>query len=239
MSTPIERFYGQFGGDRLIDSSHYPPEILSYLRNEEQIITRIITDNKYNYFIEVGCMEARSLPLAVSLDIPYYGIDLVDKYIMRAQNMIRTMQKSEEGIKAEVYKVSVYDLANHLKQYPLKSIDLPTHPLIVFPFNSFGNIEDPEKAARAVSNCSSDFLILTYRTDEYSTQLRKTYYQNCGYTGTTTLTDKRGIRFISSEGLNTVAYEGSYIRRLFGPNFSIQEYPIAQIGVGYYGTRIV
>lgn len=240
MSIPIEKFYTQFGGDRLVDSHNYPPEINQYLRHEERLIFQIITTHGYDYLIEVGCMDARALPITLALDISYYGVDIVDKYIKEAQAKIKLATQRHPSLIAEAYCVSIYDLASCFQAHPLQiNPNLSLNPLAIFPFNSFGNIEDPEKAARAVSDCGLDFLILTYRTDDYSTKVRKAYYQNCGYTGITTLNDERGIRFISSEGLNTVAYEENYIKTLLGINFSIQEYPIAQVGVGYHGTRIV
>lgn len=235
----VEKFYGELGGDRLVDSSNYPPEILDYLKCEEQIIIQTFDNYGYNQFVEVGCMDARSLPLAASLAVPYYGIDIVDKYIIEAQNKINASQENSENINAEVHKISVYYLADYLKQSPLRiSANKPSRPLAIFPFNSFGNIDSPELAIQSIGDCNMDLLILSYRTDDHSTRARSRYYENCGYSEVIMDESEQGVRFTSPEGLSSVAYDEDYLKDLLGKRLSVKTYLFSEIGVGYHGTVI-
>lgn len=238
MAVPIESFYAEFGGDKLVDSSNYPSEIVEYLYCEEQLIREIMIRHAYGYFIEVGCMDARSLWLAVSLNVPYYGIDIVDKYIERARAKISLLRERQPSLIAEVDNVSVHNLPAYLSRYfEFRGGILHPSPVIIFPFNSFGNIDDPKKASEAVRQCNMDFLILTYKTDDSSTQARNRYYQNCGYTGLFATRDDRGVRFTAAEGLNTFAYEEFYMKEIFGPGFSLVVHDISQVGIAYHGVR--
>lgn len=238
MTVSIERFYAEFGGDKLVDSSNYPPEIVEYLQQEEHLTRQIMIRYEYGYFIEVGCMDARSLWLAISLNVPYYGIDIVDKYIERARAKINALRKEQSSLIAEVAEASVYDLSLHLsRHFALQRVISQPRPLVIFPFNSFGNISDPQRASEAVKQCKMDFLILTYKTDEPSTQVRNKYYQNCGYTGLLPTRDDKGVRFSSLEGLDTSAYEESYLGSIFSPEFFLTAYAFSQVGIAYHGIR--
>jgi hypothetical protein len=111
--------------------------------------------------------------------------------------------------------------------------------LVVFPFNAFGNLPQPDAALRAVARCDCDALILTYRTDPASTALRRLYYARYGYSGLTESSNERGVLFRSREGLHSYAYHDAWLRCLLrGHSFDATTTCFGELGIGFWARRV-
>ena len=108
-------------------------------------------------------------------------------------------------------------------------------PLFFFPFNSFGNMSDYESVLESVSRIkNADFLIYSYKTDELSTQERTKYYKNCNYDNLKIFQQKEGIRFVSDNGLSSIAYNEDFLSKAIkqlGLNLKVN--PFGKIGIEY------
>ena len=198
----IEQFYDQGGGEKLIESNCFVPEIEEYLSKERQVIRDIFKGHNYSGMLEVGCMNGRNLNIAKELGIEYIGIDLVERFIEEANKKIGNLEINARAIKCDVGNL-------HKIGYMLsKSF------LVVFPFNSFGNIDEPQRALNAVSKEGLDSLILTYGTDSMTTRVRRNYLENSELGKLQEIITPKGVVFTSVGGLCSYAYSSDEFARM-------------------------
>lgn len=223
-------FYGSGEGDRLIDPSRYPKEITEYLLAEEKLLSS--TSNQIDVLIEVGCMEGRYLDWAVNKNKRYIGIDIVERYIRNGQKKILST-----GLNPKDYRIELGDAASiHDFLSKHKWLLAGAKTIIVFPFNSFGNMENPDAVFASLSKTQHRFLICTYFTNSFTNNVRLRYYENCGYEKIKKLVDESGVRFTSADGLNTIAYHPGYLERLSMKNgIALRTIPFSSIGMAYEG----
>ena len=89
------------------------------------------------------------------------------------------------------------------------------NPVLIFPFNCFGNMANFEEVAGVLARLKRQFVIFSYGNDEQSDTAREKYYKNCGYKNVTMMKNDQGHRFVSPEGLNTIAYNKGFLTSFF------------------------
>lgn len=220
----VKQFYDCGSGEELIRNCNYSSEIIEYLKEEKKVISVILKQKPYEGMLEVGCMNGRNLDIACDLDISYIGIDLVKRFILQTNQKIKSM--SIPAIARQCDVKSLYKISNLLSPKILS----------VFPFNSFGNIDEPVKALKAVCLQNLDSLILTYKTDKLSTDFREEYLINSGMRGLKMKKTGKGVLFTSIDDLCSYAYSEKFIRQI-GTNAGynkIQMIDFSRIGRAYY-----
>lgn len=201
-SNWVKEFYSENWWDLLIDSSNYPKEIIEFLNEEEQIIKTTLVMWWYDVLFEVWCMSARNLNISQELWIWYFWIDIVEKYIKEAEEKIKKLQISNADVKI----LSAYEV-----DYDNVTIEPSEKVLVVFPFNSFWNIDDIEQTLYKMKRLWYDLFISTYWTDKITNSVRYDYYTNCWYTWLKQKDEYNKITFISNEWLNTSVYEEEWL----------------------------
>ncbi len=222
-----DRFYASGLGDRLIDSETFPPTILGFLQGEEAVLRGVSRD--VDTLIEVGCMEGRWLEWAIGIGKRYVGIDVVSRYVQVCLSRIACMNLSPSWYQCVLG--SAVNLEN-LKSYWGSSV----HPLAFFPFNSFGNMEDPCAVIESLRKIGMPFLISSYDTSAYATACRLEYYANCQYSDLRCIEDDRGVLFHSPDGLHSFAYHEDFLLHEFRKRgLGVEVIVFADIGKMYRG----
>jgi hypothetical protein len=193
-------FYSSGQGDRLVDPSRYPNEITNYLTAEEDLLTSLAS--QFETLVEVGCMDGRYLDWAVRQQKSYLGIDIVERYVKNGQNRILSY-----GLSSDRYQIKIGDAAA-IHKLPCKEglLQNTAKVLAVFPFNSFGNMSEPIAVLSSLAKARYPFLICSYLTSDVANHARSQYYRNCGYEQIECFSDHVGVRFVSSDGLDTAGY---------------------------------
>lgn len=225
----IRNFYGSGFGNRLINPLNYPEEIVGYLSAEHRFLMEKIEN--FQVLIEVGCMQGRCLEQVVEVNKSYIGIDIVEEYIEAA-----ILRANALSIDAKKYDFLCLDAANLHNVLALTKLDKfkSKEALIFFPFNSFGNIENVNNVLSSLKKSGINFFISTYKTDKITNMLRMEYYQRCNYRNVLEINESNGKRFISDEGLSTIAYlENWIISKFDDENIEVQVVDLDLIGVGY------
>lgn len=229
MNNPLisgKEFYGIGLGSRLIDPVFFPGEIKQFLREEEGLLNSIrpLMDG----IVEVGCMHGRHLDWAVHNSMRYTGIDVIDNYIEQGRNILR-----ERHLDPGRYKLILGCAEDLAAILPSDSVNA-CREVLLFPFNSLGNMSTPEPVLQAIKDVNRPFLITSYCTTQWANQIRHQYYSNCGYHGLQRLCDKRGVQFVSSDGLSSWAYHPEYLADLFRScGFNAISTEFADIGIAY------
>ena len=144
-------FYGTETGNRLVDENNYSKYITEYLKLEKSILEKEIL--KHDTIIEVGCMEARNLDLAINNKKKYIGIDIVPEYINIANELIQKRNLQEN---CEFLCINAEQLNNIKEQSNI--LKFSKSPLFFFPFNSFGNMDKYENVIYSMKKIkNSDF----------------------------------------------------------------------------------
>jgi hypothetical protein len=220
-------FYASGLGDRLIDSETFPLTILGFLQGEEAVLRVISRD--VDTLIEVGCMEGRWLEWAMEMRKRYVGIDVVSRYIQECLSRIARMNLSSD--QCQCMLGSATDLES-LKSCWSSSV----HPLVFFPFNSFGNMEDPCAVIESLRKSGMPFLVSSYDTSAYATACRLEYYANCQYGDLQCVENDRGVLFHSPDGLHSFAYHEDFLLHEFRKRgLGVEVIVFANIGKMYRG----
>jgi hypothetical protein len=220
-------FYASGLGDRLIDSETFPPVIIGFLQGEEAVLRGVAQD--VDTLIEVGCMEGRWLEWAVGAGKCYVGIDVVSRYVQECLSKIARMNLDPGRCQC------VLGSAAHLET--LRSCwGLSVYPLAFFPFNSFGNMEDPCAVIESLRKSGTPFLISSYDTSAHATACRLEYYANCQYSDLQCIEDDCGVLFHSPDGLHSFAYHEDFLLGEFRKRcLEVEVIPFADIGRIYRG----
>ena len=226
-ASSVTAFY-QSVGQRLVDPEHYPPEIQEHLVAEEDLLLRLIEAGNYSAVVEVGCMHGcLHFSALARVGVRYLGIDIVAESIHTFQETLR--KDDLEVLTAEAMVLDVCELES------VKTKFVDHRVLALFPFNSFGNLDDPVAAIREVAKCGFDALILTYHTDPKSTASRADYYGRCGYAAIEVEDREQGVCFSSNEGLRTWAYRRGWLAaQLHAVSYGCTEHDVGTVGVGYW-----
>ena len=232
---PRSEFYSG-EGLKLIDQQNYPAEISAFLGHEENIAKRLITENKYEFMVEIGAMDRGFLlQAAVEENASYIGLDLVGGLISKLDEKIDgilSAARQHAGGRIEAHVGDVFELPAVVEK-----LRIPKRAtLAAFPFNSFGNMPDPETVVSKVAEAGLDIAIFTYKTDYTSNSIRADYYSRCNYKDLTMRETADGVLFSSTDGLWSYAYEKKFMEGVFARNgFELLEVPFGEIGVAYVG----
>ena len=226
--NPKKIFYKNGLGDRLIDPSFYPPEIKQFLIDERKILDSL--SSKIDLLIEVGCMQGRYLEWAILQNKYYLGIDIVLRYIKAGQKIVKTLE-----LPVEQYQFKCGSAENIAELVKSKKSSIPPERcLIFFPFNSFGNMENPIPIIKSLKKSNLPFIISTYPITKEVTSIRERYYKNCKYSQLRQLKSKQGITFVSSDGLNSISYDPIYLKNIFSlNNITIKSISFSKVGIIY------
>ena len=175
-------------------------------------------------------MGGRYLPWAIKKKRNYVGIDIVPKYIDAAKEAAKDIKGN-----ANRYLFFCWDAADlHLL---LSSNNIPACPedcLAFFPFNSFGNMTNISAVIRSLALSRMSFVISSYKTDNTSTKIRKEYYENCRYRQLHACFSEKGVRFLSPDGLDTIAYRQGWLTDKFRRSgIEVQSISFAKLGLLY------
>jgi hypothetical protein len=226
--TGVNEFYDSGQGDRLVDASCYPLEIVHFL-HEEQRLLNLLADS-IDLLVEVGCMEGRYLDWAFANDKMYLGIDIVQRYIEAGKTRLKTGR-----FPAFSYRMRIGDAEEISTLLKAEGFEYSnTRALLFFPFNSFGNMSSAERVIENLADANLPFVISTYGTSTDANACRHTYYKSCEYKDITMNANDDGVRFFSPDGLNTIAYSSTYMQVLFNRyKLTVQRLPFSCIGIAY------
>uniref|UniRef100_UPI0039658D06 Methyltransferase domain-containing protein n=1 Tax=Cystobacter sp. TaxID=1965334 RepID=UPI0039658D06 len=221
-------FYAQGQGDRLIDPARFPAEIKAFLEGERVLLDSVA--EHVELLVEVGSMHGQHLGWAIARGKHYIGVDPVPRYIEQGRRTLR-----EQGLPAERFRF-IEGGAEELHQLlPRHALAVPpSRCLLFFPFNSFGNMRDPERVLESLSMTGLPFLISSYATTERATQARAAYYAQCQYEWLESACDERGVRFRAPEGFDAMAYHVEYLEpRMRRYGLEVRPIPFADVGVAW------
>ncbi len=212
-------------GDCLIVEDNYPDEIKIFLKEEKKFLESKLP---FPHLIEVGCMHGRYLDWCAQHNIQYTGVDVVDRYI----------KMGEKRLKSAPYNTGLFRFVK-MDACEVRKISIEPQSIMLFPFNSFGNMLFPADVARSVIDSGCSFVICSYKTDDYSLKIRSDYYKSSGFSDLVVKTNKMGVTFVSpSKGLNSVAFSPSYIHTVFSKLARpVRQTPIGNIGIAYHYSR--
>ncbi len=226
MST--KEFYESGRGDRLIDPRFFPKSIKRFLQGENKLLERKAPS--VDLLVEIGCMHGRYLEWTIRHQKRYLGIDIVQRYLEIGRNTVAQL-----ALPGEIYQFILGGAEAVSKLVHPNEYGVPAQRcLLWFPFNSFGNIENPLLVLQELKRAGLPFLISSYQTTAKATASRERYYRACGYRTIRVVKDNRGVCFLSSDGLRSMAYDPRYIQRLgTACGLQITGKPFAQIGMVY------
>jgi len=203
-------FYSNNGGDQILNTQNYPPTIQEFLKNEADSLDQLIKNSsqKYNMLIEVGCGNTVNLPLAKKHNLQYLGLEVSPTAVRIVQERIRRNRAQYENADIECINIL------NIKKSDLH-LTMDDKPLLFLPFNLFGNVAPIAMLLARFRKLGIDVAISIYNTDTATSDMRKTYYTNCGYNFLSEKKHETGTYFFSNEGLYTVAYDHTYLTDLF------------------------
>ena len=226
--TKKKDFYGNGQGDRLIDPLFYPKSINLFLEDEEKLLKLLAPF--FDLLIEVGCMHGRYLCWAIRRKKYYIGIDVVERYIFAGKQRLGELKTPSD--QCSFILGNAEDIADIIHPNDL-GVDVG-RCLAFFPFNSFGNMPNPKPVVKSLAQSGLPFCVSSYRISQKATACRMKYYRNCGYGRIKTLRGRNGVRFSSLDGLNTIAYDPTFLGGVFASNnVDARSMPFSQIGMAY------
>ena len=196
-------FYASGLGDRLVDENRYSASIRRFLSAEKELLE--VARASFEMLVEVGCMDGRYLRWAVACEKSYLGVEPVARYAAAARRSIARFGDDRSRYRAIRGSAESLDTLLGAETTGKKPA------LVFFPFNSFGNARDPWPILRALGNIGHPVLISSYRTTALATRSRQRYYERCAYRHLRKEASSQGIRFVTDEGLNSMAYEPEFL----------------------------
>jgi hypothetical protein len=205
-----------------------------FLKAEEDCVNSL--SDRFDSVVEVGCMEGRYLTWAVKQSKNYTGVDIVPKYIEAGLRRIQDL-----GLCRRTYRFLLGAAEDSGTLIQAQHSRIATDKcLLLFPFNSFGNIASYERLVANLAESGIPFLISTYSTTKLATQLRREYYARCGYADIEVRRELAGVCIVGSEGLHSMAYYPDYLDSLLGRHgLKYATAPLAKIGIAYASHYIV
>lgn len=213
-------------GDELINPENYNEEVLFYLKEEAILLNQIIS--KFETVVEAGCMDGRNLELIASLNKNYVGVDLENRYIEAAKNKHATVNG------AMFVCDDIINLKSILQQIEYNKEEL----VVVFPFNSFGNVTDNFKTLNTLLTEKFKVVIFTYKNNKFTDTIRENYYLKSGFENLSVEKNGDGVRFFNQTGLNSKAFSEQWFEKIgicTNNKFHIQNF--SNIGVAYSNFR--
>jgi SAM-dependent methyltransferase len=206
----VREFYTSGGGDRMFSAVMLTPAVAEFLSLEERFVVEVFGALKSRHLFEVGCGYGRYLRWAEGCGVDYDGVDLVSHLVeagrRRLSGSASTRQKLHVG--------SCRDVAALFDQEGLG--DRKSDVVVLFPFNCFGNVAEPERVVHSLRRIRARVLISGFLTTAAATEQRRAYYCNNQFTALRDSRDARGVLFTSAEGLHSYAFDGDALEALLG-----------------------
>jgi SAM-dependent methyltransferase len=192
------------------------------LEEESKLLATLLSP--FDVVVEAGCMTGRNVKLVTALNKKYMGIDLEEKYIQTA--------KASYGLSSNV--AFFCDDIIHLKTI-LSCLKIENEKLVVvFPFNSFGNITDNKHTLDHLLREKYNVVIFTYTNSSFANMVRKNYYMRSGFLNLTVEQNANGVRFTSEAGLDSKAFSKEWFEKAgAATNTLFYSYQFSNIGVAY------
>jgi len=230
MSLPTKDFYEGGRGDSLIDPSLFPEEVKDFLLKEELILSS--AGDSFRLLIEIGCMHGRYLEWAIERGKSYVGIDIVSRFIKEGRRRIAELRLP---VDCQFIEGAAEDIPTLIPVKRLRNKKC----LLFFPFNSFGNMEDAGPVISAIKMSGLPFLISSYQTTAGANARREEYYRRCGYRNIRCSTNDKGVCFCSDDGLRTIAYHPTYIKKICKrQNLVVKSMPFSFLGMAYFSADL-
>ncbi len=201
-----QQFYACGLGDRLVDELRYPAGIREFLSAERRLLVALRP--LFTTLVEIGCMDGRHVEWAATHQKRYLGVEPVARYAAAARHSIRRSKLDPSR-----YRV-VQGGGEDLETIVERQLTPRERSLLFFPFNSFGNASHPSAILNTLMRVARPVLISSYRPTQLATRVRAEYYERCGYHRLRQQSSSSCIRFVTDDGLNSVAYQPRYLRRL-------------------------
>jgi len=221
-------FYDSNLGDCLIEESVFPTEIKEFLQEEERLLTQAIFS--CDLLVEVGCMHGRYLDWALEKGKAYAGIDVVSRYIKLGQARAIELGLPAGRCQFILGGAETIDTLLKLEIFEIEQ----NRTLLIFPFNSFGNMQSCVPVINSLKRSQLPFFVSTYLTTPKATTCRKQYYGACSYQGLTMIKDSQGVTFKAKNGFCSIAYHPDFLLGIFkSANLAVETNQFAQIGIAY------
>lgn len=191
--------YNLGSGDELVNPANYDNEIDFYLSEEKKLILEF--SKRFDVIIEAGCMTGRNCELVRALNKKYIGVDIVQRYIDEAISRYRDIENV-------LFKCN--DIINLEKILFSLQISMIENSLVIFPFNSFGNILDGESTLKELLKLKINLAIFTYQNSEKANSVRKNYYEKSGFRNLKIRTSMNEVKFYNDKGLTSSAYNQNW-----------------------------
>lgn len=218
-------------GDELIDPENYNDEIKLYISEEAKLINELI--DIYDSIVEVGCMYGRLLKNAVGKSKNYIGIDYSRTYIEKGNSLFSDLLSEKvQLINANCEEIHTI--------YQIKALKGDEKSVLIFPFNSFGNINNITEAIKSISECNLSFFIFTYQCNSDATNIRLEYYKKSGFKNAVAYDSDDSIHIKDELGLNSHAYKDTWLTHEFAKhNVNIYKKSFGAIGTYFTNSNII
>ena len=225
-------FFGTPVGDQMVDSQRYPDTIKNYLSEEQELLS--VISRNFDTIVEVGCMQGRLLKWVAEQRKRYIGIDVEDGYL----EAWKALSSESESSLIEFVLGDAQDLKGSLSKlnHPVS----PSSTILVFPFNSFGNIMDVRKAVSSLASIGMKFILFSYDTTAYANEVRAEYYRSCGLRAIHKTESDEAVIFSSTEGMKSHAYQSHFLKQCFRQSgVDVTAIPFGKIGVGWSNVAVM
>lgn len=235
----VRQFYGDSLGWNMFDAKFLTPALEEFLDIESASLSEVFeTHPQYNHLVEVGCGYGRYLNFALDRSLAYDGLDLVPWLINIGKIRVQRAQGSCAHARCAVHNLSAEKLSALLDD-PIAN-RRKWCSMVFFPFNCFGNIARLREVMETLQKAGSDVFISTFQLDAVTTELRKTYYANCGFRRLESRLCDQGVIITSEEGLHAYAYSQEFLTDLFAEyGFQCNSIELlGRIGIRYHFVKI-
>lgn len=210
----VRRFYADRCGWKMFDTGSLTPAVREFLSEEAVALEGLMASRQLDHLIEIGCGYGRYLRWAMARGYRYDGFDIVDWMVKIGRLRAKVANSQAGGERCRVHLASVVDIDRVLQ---VAERPLPGRPIILFPFNCFGNLPQIDGTLLALRAVGVDLAISGFTPDAGSTQARTEYYANCGDNGLQSQETRSGTLISSADGLRSYAYSVEFMEGLLKP----------------------
>lgn len=191
-------YYEQASAEAIMSLSHMPDGILPLLQMESLAIYEAISMFGCDALVELGCYDGRALEVARYRDLPYIGVDLDSRAILKLDERIR-----REGLE---HLATTY-VGDILAGAMWDRREFGTRPLYVVPFNLIGTFREPARLLRLLSQSGGVAVVSVFGETAQANDVRRAYYSRSGVGSLQcTVTPDGGVLFTGDNGFYSRSY---------------------------------